>query len=175
MTVKFHQNIILYQISKSFIILLESNSFNEYDYSRQFPDYTTKTLSNAELLAKLSNMGRTSKIKFNKLASKFMGKKSKSPKGIEFNSIDFNSLDGYSSTGSSLNKEDIVDINENTTYDVDKIRAEELNFGRQSISKSNNRYKKAYKSLKTAITRNNSNQSPFGSYSELNKGNNNFY
>lgn len=100
-------------------------------------------------------MGKQSRAKLNKLASKFMSKK-KSPRGkIEFNSIDFNSFNDYSSTGSSLKEE--IDFDENSTYDLERIRAEELGSGYNTLNK-NNRYKKAYKTFKTAITRNNSSQ-----------------
>lgn len=100
-------------------------------------------------------MGKQSKDKLNKLASKFMTKKKSPRPKIEFNSIDFNSYDDYSSTGSSLKEE--IDFNENTTYDLERIRAEEFGNGLNTINK-NGRYKKAYKSIKTAMTRNNSNQ-----------------
>lgn len=100
-------------------------------------------------------MGKQSKDKLNKLASKFVSKKKSPRPKIEFNRIDFNTYDDYSSTGSSL-KEDI-DLNENSTYDLERIRAEEFGNGFNSINK-NGRYKKAYKSIKTAITKTNSNQ-----------------
>jgi hypothetical protein len=172
---------LFFLISESHNVNSNSTDFN-YDLSRSYKnhDYTNKTLSNAELLAKLSNMGKVSKLKLNKLASRFASKKKpKTSRGsIEFNSIDFNSLDGYSSTGSSL-RDEHFDINENSTYDLERMRAEELSMGRNSLSRGS-RYKKAYNSIKTVMKRSNPTQSPSGSYSDLNKGpttfnKNNFY
>ncbi|RNA40337.1 CUE domain-containing 1 [Brachionus plicatilis] len=146
---------------QDFLNTLNDESDSKYEFDHDFSyrlkgqSYPNKTLSNAELIAKLSNMGKQSRAKLNKLASKFMSR-NKSPRDkIEFNSIDFSSFNDYSSTGSSLKGE--VDFDENSTYDLERIRAEELGSGFNTLNK-NNRYKKAYKSIKTAITRNNSSQ-----------------
>lgn len=74
-----------------------------------------------------------------------------SSKSTQANSIDYNFNDIYpqSSIG---NSEDILENLRDKTYDLDRIKSEELNSNRSgTIGKS--RYKKVYKSFRSAIRR----------------------
>lgn len=140
-------------------------------------------LTTAELKSKLMNMGKASRIKLGKLAAKFSIKaKNKYNKAMDQTALTCtnlftsftpltNSSDSYyvknDSNNNTIKKYDtlssskelsLIDQFQNyeqeDTYDLEKIKAEEMNSNNSTTN--NSRYKKVYRSFKSAIRRNSS-------------------
>lgn len=113
-----------------------------------------------------------SRAKLQKLATKFVSKaKSKynkafdNTKSIQFSSLDYNTNKPFDTHSSLRTKEDLLIDIHNDTYDLEKLKAEEANY-KPVNTLGNSRYKKVYKSFRSAIKRNSS-----SSYTDLNNNN----